>query len=1677
MKKIFILSLLILSACSKSDNNNPTVDPNPTEEVYNLDANGIGFFAGSPQVEQDPRIDLSTVVQGQKKSLVVTIKNMGSTATAPLTASLSNSNFYITSSTCSSKSLPPNGGSCSLTLNFSGVNKALQVFDSILQFGTSSAPVRIEVISSAQAGGGSGGSGGTGGSGGSGGSPLIKMYDGSTQIISPPVYSIGQVSGTAKISKVITIKNEGTATTLVSAATLSSSSFYLTSNGCVGKQLLTTAPNNQCTVTVNFSGSAKIAGQTYSSDLTFAGQSISLSASVASSVAPPPPNPQPPVIVFMDGSNTLSQDLSLGSYSENITLSKTLTVKNIGTGSSSSLSLQLLNNAAGYFTMSNSCVNKILAPNDSCSFSLRVSTNKPVGVHSVELKMDQTSQVVAFEKLANINSNFNLSLITSGPGQVSFNSQNYSSNQNFSLPSGSSISLIATPAANAQLSFNGENCSISPELVVSCSTVLNTNKSFQFIFSCKSGFVLNQGACVLEDVITYTPVYSAYSACSADQACEGPGTKTKTVVSCDKFRNGQPDGSAAASNCLSQAQDLTVSCDSPAGEATVAMDHGSKVIYCEAGASTGSFVSGTCTDAGYSLVGESCQLSRHTVSVSKSKNYGDVTSQPLGINCANVSSCQFDFDYGTQVTLYPTVSLGNGYAFGGWSGACSGTGSCSFTVDGSKYVEMLVVCEPNFNDQAGICVPNELMLTTRIANAIGGSIIDGNTLNCPAESGSCTNNYVYSSVVALTAVPSSGYTFSGWSGDCSGTGPCIVDMSSSRDVTATFSPNSTVEITIGYSSASTVRPPMELIVGSQTINITKTSPPSVLTFSYSDVDVSYLSYNIYSPLNSADYNVSVKINSNPAIFEFIPNQNLSIDFEVSCLNNKIPSIDGTSCESVQHTLTTEVINSVGGSIIDGNTLNCTASSGICSTSYSDSSIVTLTAVPSSGYSFSGWSGDCSGIGVCVITMSSSKSVSASFSLIPVGDPIASYLFDHLLFGQSFPGRTDNLLSIQSDQYSYRDSIILADNKVVMLNSNYNHNTSLYENTLVKFGDQGLVDTNFGVNGYVTLSGRAAEVSMNLMVISGNKILVIGGDAESPSFSNTETIVFAKLNLDGSMDTTFGNNGVVETNLNNIELPIGLNPPEVSITHTPASLETNAINVFYLRKNSTVTPKAVVDNNGKILIGTSGYLQKSGGPYPLQSMIMRFNSDGSVDNTFGRRYIEGFMDGPLFIKGGGAIIERFTTYFGTFSVNSNNDILATMSGSGPTDYTFIVKRYINDGQDIDSSLSYSSGGSTLPGEIRLRQQEGYAFGNGSNRRAQAIYESNGKILVIGNYGETFGSLGGQAFLMKFDTSTNQASYYSISSSFPNDNSGVYVTDSMLLSNGDLIYSLQRSVWDNADFQGNLSSTTINPISLEKYSIPNDSFQGLRDFKHWVTRQEAYENEHVKVYKLLKRSDDKLMTIGGNNFSKVSLTQLYPVTTIPQITVNINAPSGGLIFVNTDSTHGGDGHSYYAGCSNQQCSLTFDQGTNVVLEFQNQSGGQANGWSNCPYPVEGGPGQFFCNLQTAWQNFDLSFDITPVSCENLFDPNSCSEASCNWDYSSEIRNCSDYFYDETNCSTQGGCYWASATGTCNDPGGNNPECSGIFGDQECMANPACQWIEQNPAFCSGSYTYFSGDGYCH
>lgn len=239
---------------------------------------------------------------------------------------------------------------------------------------------------------------------------------------------------------------------------------------------------------------------------------------------------------------------------------------------------------------------------------------------------------------------------------------------------------------------------------------------------------------------------------------------------------------------------------------------------------------------------------RQTLTVTRSGSLDPldrVTSAPAGIDCGVI--CTSEFDHGQTVTL--SAAPGPGRIFTGWSGAgCSGTGSCVVPIGGAVTVDagfaaarrLTVAVEPSGAGSVsgpGISCPGDCTedvadgrRVTLTATAATGSAFTGwsgadcmgatcevtmdqarsvtaqfvalRTLTVgPGGDGAgsitsvpagiacgadCTEAYRQGTTVTLTATPSVGSEFTGWTGPCTGTGDCTVSMAKAELVGATF---------------------------------------------------------------------------------------------------------------------------------------------------------------------------------------------------------------------------------------------------------------------------------------------------------------------------------------------------------------------------------------------------------------------------------------------------------------------------------------------------------------------------------------------------------------------------------------------------------------------------------------------------------------------------------------------------------------------------------------------------------------------------------------------------------------------------------------------------------------------------------------------------------------------------
>ena len=232
-------------------------------------------------------------------------------------------------------------------------------------------------------------------------------------------------------------------------------------------------------------------------------------------------------------------------------------------------------------------------------------------------------------------------------------------------------------------------------------------------------------------------------------------------------------------------------------------------------------------------------------------------------------------------------------------------------------------------------------------------------IDCGGSATQCTQSFTGAPTVTLTATPSSGSTFAGWSaGGCSGTSTtCMVTMNQDRSVTATFNtPTPTPQHTLSVSVGGT---------GSGTVSGPSVSCPGTCSAIYAQGSQVTLTATPATGSTFAGWSGGGCSGSAPTC-----TVTMSSDQSVTATFNTIPPPPQTLGVSLAGT---------GSGTVSGSGISCP---GTCSASYPSASEVTLSAIAASGSTFAGWSGSgCSGTSTCTVNMSSARDVTATFNSI------------------------------------------------------------------------------------------------------------------------------------------------------------------------------------------------------------------------------------------------------------------------------------------------------------------------------------------------------------------------------------------------------------------------------------------------------------------------------------------------------------------------------------------------------------------------------------------------------------------------------------------------------------------------------------------------------------------------
>lgn len=221
--------------------------------------------------------------------------------------------------------------------------------------------------------------------------------------------------------------------------------------------------------------------------------------------------------------------------------------------------------------------------------------------------------------------------------------------------------------------------------------------------------------------------------------------------------------------------------------------------------------------------------------------------------------------------------------------------------------------------------------------------------------------------------------------------------------------------------------------------------------------------------------------------------------------------------------------------------------------------------------------------------------------------------------QSF-GSGGRVVTSLSGQVTPSTIIVQPDGKLLAVGTIY-HQATATDIALARYHSDGSLDNTFGVGGkVVTIISPNYDNAGGAALQADGKIVVVGSKSVS---SGATDLLVVRYNADGSLDTGFGNGGIVTTNQAPQDQLIAVaiqsdgkivaagrtDSPTIARYNTDGSLENLFITDFFDLgvSNSTYRAMAILPN-GQILASGSGFVG--------EGFLARYNADGNLDSGFG-----------------------------------------------------------------------------------------------------------------------------------------------------------------------------------------------------------------------------------------------------------------------------------------------------------------------------------------------------------------------------------------------------------------------------------------------------------------------------
>lgn len=203
------------------------------------------------------------------------------------------------------------------------------------------------------------------------------------------------------------------------------------------------------------------------------------------------------------------------------------------------------------------------------------------------------------------------------------------------------------------------------------------------------------------------------------------------------------------------------------------------------------------------------------------------------------------------------------------------------------------------------------------------------------------------------------------------------------------------------------------------------------------------------------------------------------------------------------------------------------------------------------------------------------------------------------------------------------------------------NTNSLQTRIMKLQANGLTDSSFGTNGEILSNFGYVTMINNAFAVNTDGSFVIAGSAvNNPNNPNYNIMFMAKYSAAGTIDTNFGANGIVANTLNTLEakdiaidtegriiiaghvgIEIGGNGTSGNSIVARYNTDGTVDNTFNSNGFNTVNLHAYADYTSGILVDSEDRVYFAGHYYPgtgtaFYRSVVRFNEDGTFDSTFG-----------------------------------------------------------------------------------------------------------------------------------------------------------------------------------------------------------------------------------------------------------------------------------------------------------------------------------------------------------------------------------------------------------------------------------------------------------------------------